>query len=389
MRLTIATKLFLGFLIVIGLNVLFVNVVSKLSSMNIISSILKKQHEIKNFLLQIEALHDNQERNRVIYSEIGEKNSAAAEKFQLLGAEIDSIVDSVNSNITMVVKLDSSITKEKHNHGDVITLFSIITNDIIKSHILYTGSFKEVISINEIEPVKEGIKLSKSKQKTIKDSLAAVIHQCSLKIDSSDAKFKNGIKKIYPLIENNNEKCIKEIENRIDNIKRFTLFVLLGITLFALLFAFFFSRYISNSLRRLKVAASIIAKGSFNFDHTGYPDDEIGDLAKAFFDMAYDLKKTQTELIKKRRLAAIGEIVASINHEINNPLMIISGNAQFLELIIDKGVTPDVKERIRSIIQETERISQVTKKLRNIKNPVVEDYTSTGERMINIDKSTK
>ncbi|HAJ78531.1 MAG TPA: hypothetical protein DCO75_02065, partial [Fibrobacteres bacterium] len=44
-------------------------------------------------------------------------------------------------------------------------------------------------------------------------------------------------------------------------------------------------------------------------------------------------------------------------------------------------------ELIQKILEETERISRVTKKLREIKNPVVEDYTASGEQMINLDKS--
>jgi signal transduction histidine kinase len=180
---------------------------------------------------------------------------------------------------------------------------------------------------------------------------------------------------------------IKEIENRIDNVKNLTQLILLGMSVFSISFALLFSRYITHHLRRLRESTSTIAKGEFDFNPRGYPQDEIGDLASAFFDMAYDLKKTQDELIRKRRLAAIGEIVASVNHEINNPLMIISGNAQFLEMTIDNGVTQDTRERIHAILEETERISQVTRKLRDIKNPVVEDYTSSGEQMINLDKS--
>jgi nitrogen-specific signal transduction histidine kinase len=80
-------------------------------------------------------------------------------------------------------------------------------------------------------------------------------------------------------------------------------------------------------------------------------------------------------------------VVASVNHEINNPLMIISGNAQFLEMSMDR-FPDEMKERVRIILEETERISKVTKKLREIKNPVVEDYTSSGEQMINLEKST-
>ena len=159
-------------------------------------------------------------------------------------------------------------------------------------------------------------------------------------------------------------------------------------SVFALLFAFLFSRAITVSLRKLKLSARLIAKGNFDFDPKGYPRDEIGELAKALFDMAFDLKNAQEELVKSKRLAAIGEVVASVNHEINNPLMIISGNAQFLEMSME-GYPADLRERLKAIIEETERISRVTRKLREIKNPVVEDYTSSGEQMINLDKSTK
>jgi hypothetical protein len=67
--------------------------------------------------------------------------------------------------------------------------------------------------------------------------------------------------------------------------------------------------------------------------------------------------------------------------------MIISGNAQFLEMTMD-GYPLEMRERVQTILEETERISKVTRKLREIKNPVVEDYTSSGEQMINLDKSS-
>jgi nitrogen fixation/metabolism regulation signal transduction histidine kinase len=166
-----------------------------------------------------------------------------------------------------------------------------------------------------------------------------------------------------------------------------TIIILVIVILVALGFALFFSRALTNSLRRLKESASVIGKGDFSFDTSGYPTDEIGDLASAFHDMAADLKKTQEELVKSKRLAAIGEVVASVNHEINNPLMIISGNAQFLEMSM-KDYPDEMKERVKVILEETDRISAVTRKMRDIKNPIVEEYTSSGEQMINLDKSS-
>jgi nitrogen fixation/metabolism regulation signal transduction histidine kinase len=178
-----------------------------------------------------------------------------------------------------------------------------------------------------------------------------------------------------------------EIEHRIDEVKRQTIFILSGIVIIAIGFAFIFSRGFTNSMRRLKESAGAIGKGKFDFNPEGYPHDEIGDLAMAFYEMSTDLKTAQEELVKSRRLAAIGEVVASVNHEINNPLMIISGNAQFLEMSM-ANYPPEMKDRVKTILEETERISSVTRKLREIKNPVVEDYTSSGEQMINLEKST-
>ena len=54
-----------------------------------------------------------------------------------------------------------------------------------------------------------------------------------------------------------------------------------------------------------------------------------------------------------------------------------------------KDYPEEMKERVRVILEETERISNVTKKLREIRNPVAEDYTSSGEQMINLDRSSK
>ncbi len=190
------------------------------------------------------------------------------------------------------------------------------------------------------------------------------------------------------LIDEQTKNVIKDAEQRISDIKQMTIIILLIVILVALGFALFFSRVITNSLRRLKASAGAIGKGDFSFDPMGYPSDEIGDLAGAFYDMATDLKKTQEELVKSKRLAAIGEVVASVNHEINNPLMIISGNAQFLEMSM-KDYPDEMKERVKVILDETERISNVTRKLREIRNPIVEEYTASGEQMINLDKSAE
>jgi signal transduction histidine kinase len=206
-------------------------------------------------------------------------------------------------------------------------------------------------------------------------------------LNDADYKLANALDSAGIFIDDQTNSRIKDVDLRVSNIRQMTISIIGTITLFALIFGIFFSRAITNSMRRLKESAANIGKGDFDVDPSGYPNDEIGDLASAFSMMAIDLKNAQEELVKSKRLAAIGEIVASVNHEINNPLMIISGNAQFLELMME-GYPQEMRDRVRTILEETDRISKVTRKLREIKNPIVEDYTSTGEQMINLDKSS-
>lgn len=367
MKITIATKLFLGFLVIICLNAFFVIVVSKFSSLNNIASILKSQNEIKNRLLQISSLHVTQAKSRLIFSEIGLQESAQG--FKETGTRVTSMIDSVLSDIRTIIVLDSIVSDNDTIDSGLKQLRLSIDEKVAKNNKTYNEKFDEYLVV-------------KSGQDANKIKLINAV------IDTADSNFRVGLRVTHSMIDNQNQARIREIGQRIDNLRNLTQLILLGMTIFSISFALLISRAISKSLRRLKESASNIARGDFDFNPRGYPKDEIGDLAEAFFDMAYDLKKAQEELIKKRRLAAIGEIVASVNHEINNPLMIISGNAQFLEMTIENGVTEDTKERIRAILEETERISQVTRKLRDIKNPVVEDYTSSGEQMINLDKST-
>ena len=45
----------------------------------------------------------------------------------------------------------------------------------------------------------------------------------------------------------------------------------------------------------------------------------------------------EAELIKMEKLATVGQMVITVNHEINNPLVIISTNAQSLRLLDKNG----------------------------------------------------
>lgn len=66
----------------------------------------------------------------------------------------------------------------------------------------------------------------------------------------------------------------------------------------------------------------------------------VGDLQQSLA----DLKRTQAQLIQSEKLSAIGQLIAGVAHELNNPLTAIMGYAQLLQTSdeLDEGVARDL-----------------------------------------------
>ena len=90
---------------------------------------------------------------------------------------------------------------------------------------------------------------------------------------------------------------------------------------------------------------------------------------------------------KSQRLSAVTETAVTINHEINNPLTAILGNA---ELLLSKSPKLDKEtlERLKIIEESALRIKKVTENLMKIVEPVIVEYAG-GVKMLDIDKSGK
>jgi signal transduction histidine kinase len=56
-----------------------------------------------------------------------------------------------------------------------------------------------------------------------------------------------------------------------------------------------------------------------------------------------ELKAAQDELIKKERLAAIGQMASVVGHEIRNPLAVINNSIYFIKTKLSTGQEPDPK----------------------------------------------
>jgi len=89
----------------------------------------------------------------------------------------------------------------------------------------------------------------------------------------------------------------------------------------------------------------------------------------------------EERLLQSQKLAALGELSASIAHEINNPLAIIRQEAEIMGLILkeEESLQPtdlgDLRESVRMILQQVERCAEIIRHLLDFarkREPVVQ-----------------
>jgi signal transduction histidine kinase len=102
-----------------------------------------------------------------------------------------------------------------------------------------------------------------------------------------------------------------------------------------------------------------------------------------------ELEQMYKITVSEERLAAVKELAASINHEINNPLSVITGNAEYI-LYAYPELDPKIAKRIKTIQSEALRISEINRQLLKIQQLVTEPYLHHDDsvQMINLKKSS-
>ncbi|MDE2312822.1 MAG: HAMP domain-containing protein, partial [Elusimicrobia bacterium] len=152
--------------------------------------------------------------------------------------------------------------------------------------------------------------------------------------------------------------------------------VVIWVVLIVVLLALALSSNITHPLRLLREAAEKLSRGEFeDLPQMLMTNDEIGDLAQTFSTMSEslrektgeligakqeleksariletrveartrELKAAQDELIKKERLAAVGQMASVVGHEIRNPLAVINNSVYFLKTKLAQVLQGDPK----------------------------------------------
>lgn len=76
------------------------------------------------------------------------------------------------------------------------------------------------------------------------------------------------------------------------------------------------------------------------------------------------LRHTQEELVQAAKMAALGQLSAAINHEINNPLSAIRTYADNAHQFLQRGQTEMAGSNLREITSLTERMAAITRQLK-------------------------
>jgi HAMP domain-containing protein len=89
-------------------------------------------------------------------------------------------------------------------------------------------------------------------------------------------------------------------------------------------------RTMSRSLRLLQQGTTAFGGGKWDHRIPLPAQDELGQLAQSFNQMAENLKQLENQTVHMHRMSAVGQLAGGVAHEINNPLTGVLGQAQLL-----------------------------------------------------------
>lgn len=170
--------------------------------------------------------------------------------------------------------------------------------------------------------------------------------------------------------------------------------VLVWVVLFTILLSLAVAGHITQPIRALREAADRLGRGQFeDLPEVMTTNDEIGDLGQTFLAMSESLKEktgelihakqelekftkflekrveartrelkaAQDELIKKERLAAIGQMASVVGHEIRNPLAVINNSIYFIKtkLAAQLDQDPKIAKHIKIIESEIQQANGI------------------------------
>jgi two-component system, NtrC family, sensor kinase len=138
----------------------------------------------------------------------------------------------------------------------------------------------------------------------------------------------------------------------------------------------------NRRLRELLAAVDRIGHGDLQDTLPEKGRDELGTLARAFNQMARELRISQSRLIHSDRRVSLGRTVASVGHEINNPLVYVISNLAFVHGELSHARRELSEEEQRALLQALEEAREGAERVhfiaQDLKTLARADDESTG-----------
>ncbi|MBC7469964.1 MAG: HAMP domain-containing protein, partial [Ramlibacter sp.] len=97
-------------------------------------------------------------------------------------------------------------------------------------------------------------------------------------------------------------------------------------------------------------------------------DRKVAERTRELATSTESLQQTQQQLVKSEKLAAIGQLTASIAHEINNPIAVIQGNLDLMREMLGAHAAP-VAAEIKLLDEQVERMRLIVTQLLQYARP--------------------
>ncbi len=175
------------------------------------------------------------------------------------------------------------------------------------------------------------------------------------------------------------ELCLsmKKTDQQMADNRRFLIYsALVTITLVGVALSLLFTSQVNRPIRKLVQTMERAEKGDMSSRADLPRRDELGSLGRSLNSMIGQLDISQKEvekyhteqLIRAERLASIGELAASVAHEIKNPLAGISGAIQ----VLAEDFPPDDPRRhiTDQVLQQSERMDKTIRDLLHYAQPL-------------------
>jgi len=171
----------------------------------------------------------------------------------------------------------------------------------------------------------------------------------------------------------------------LETLEKYMIGIILINVLFAVVLAQLLSKGITDPLHKLVSEADKLKKGDYNISLPTHRKDEIGMLANALKKAIEEIQRRQEneknlhfQLLNEHKLAEVGQLVAGIVHNLNNPLNGIMGYSQLLKAEVPESAA----DKCDQILSATENMKRI---IDNILNKTRQEQ-SMQEKPINLNR---